>query len=576
MLLELKDASFSYPLSLRPAAENLNLRIGEGEFVGIMGRTGCGKSTVIQLLAGLLSPASGSVLFDGADVNAPGRRGNAARCALRRSVGVVFQYPETQLFGTTVERDIAFGPRNLFPGETEAEIDSRVREALSLVGLDYSYVAGHSPLVFSGGEKRRIAIAGVLASRPRVLLLDEPAAGLDPASRASFLSLLSGLNRAGTTIVMVSHDADAIAEQCSRLVVMEDGRICSDGTVSARAPSCVRIVTDSSAHRAACALADRGIPIPQDIFRYEELRSSVIAYAKGRRASLFAPAECVAGLPNAPAVLHGSAGRAPVLAGASVIVRAQPGPLDPASRRNLLERLNPCVKLALFLCIAAASLAVESPASFALIAFSSVPALAFSSEARRSAAAQIAGLAWFVFFVCALNFLFFSPESAFARWWIFSPSIAGAAQGARIAVRIALITVFSAVLTSATTPVDLTAAFELLLSPLALLRVPVSEVAMILGIALRFVPVLQEEADLVRKAQTARGAHWRRAAGFLPLVVPVFLASFARADELALAMEARGYRGSRYRTKRRRAPFGLQDAAAILACALVCIPALLL
>ena len=205
------------------ALRDVSLHIGDGEFVGLMGRTGCGKSTLISSVAGLIVPVAGLVLVDGKDINAKGYD----RAELRRKVGVVFQYPEYQLFETTVERDVGFSLRRF--GLSKDEASARVRKALELVGFDFEKIRARSPLGLSGGEKRRVAIAGVLAAEPKLLILDEPVAGLDPLGREAFLALLDQLNAEGTTILMVSHNADALAEHAKRIFALKDGAVVLDG-----------------------------------------------------------------------------------------------------------------------------------------------------------------------------------------------------------------------------------------------------------------------------------------------------------------------------------------------------------
>lgn len=206
------------------ALRDVCLHIEDGEFVGLMGRTGCGKSTLISVLAGLITPSAGRVFVDGKDINSK----NYDRAELRQKVGVVFQYPEYQLFETTVERDVGFSLRRF--GLPKDETAARVKKALELVGFDFEKVRALSPLGLSGGEKRRVAIAGVLAASPKLLILDEPVAGLDPLGREEFLALLDRLNADGTTILMISHNADALAEHAKRIVALRDGAIVLDGS----------------------------------------------------------------------------------------------------------------------------------------------------------------------------------------------------------------------------------------------------------------------------------------------------------------------------------------------------------
>ena len=204
------------------AIRNVSFAVHQGEFLGIAGHTGSGKSTIIQHMNGILKPTSGQVLVMGADIS-----DKRCEASLRGSIGVVFQYPEHQLFAETVYKDVAFGPRNL--GLKDNEVDARVRESLERVGLAFDEVAEKSPFELSGGQQRRVAFAGVLAMNPRVLVLDEPTEGLDPASRTSFLGMISRLHQQGLTVVMVSHSMDDLARMCDRVAIMNEGQLLGIG-----------------------------------------------------------------------------------------------------------------------------------------------------------------------------------------------------------------------------------------------------------------------------------------------------------------------------------------------------------
>ncbi len=206
------------------ALRDVDLTINDGELLALIGHTGSGKSTLAQHLNGLLQPTSGRVLLDGQDINGK----DSSRRALRFRVGLVFQYPEHQLFEETVYKDIAFGPKNM--GLKEEETDARVREAMAIVGLDFSLISKRSPFELSGGQMRRAALAGVLAMKPRVLVLDEPTAGLDPRARDYLLEDVRRLNRAGTTIVLISHAMDDVAKLATRVAVLEKGALVMDGS----------------------------------------------------------------------------------------------------------------------------------------------------------------------------------------------------------------------------------------------------------------------------------------------------------------------------------------------------------
>ena len=198
------------------ALHNVSFTLDDGEFLGLAGHTGSGKSTLIQHANGLLHPTEGRVLFDGADLS---DKKTAQTC--RSAVGLVFQYPEHQLFAATVYEDVAFGPRNL--GLDDEEVARRVSEALRLVHLDEADVAQRSPFELSGGQQRRVAFAGVLAMQPRVLVMDEPVAGLDPVAREEFLELIEELHRHGLSVMMASHSMEDLARLADRILVLEHG-----------------------------------------------------------------------------------------------------------------------------------------------------------------------------------------------------------------------------------------------------------------------------------------------------------------------------------------------------------------
>ena len=266
------------------ALDDVSLTIGDGEFVGLIGHTGSGKSTLVQHLNGLLLPTSGTITVDGLNIadKATDRR------AIRRKVGLVFQYPENQLFEETVEKDIAFGPKNL--GLDDAEIDRRVRDAMRKVALDYDALHERSVFELSGGQMRRVAIAGVLAMEPRTLVLDEPCAGLDPRGREEILGLIRDLHRdTGATIVMVSHSMDDVASLAERVIVMNHGEVFMDGApreVFSRGAELRAIGLDvPQAVLLADKLRERGFDVPQGVYRVEEIKAVIEGIVgKGARA----------------------------------------------------------------------------------------------------------------------------------------------------------------------------------------------------------------------------------------------------------------------------------------------------
>ena len=227
MPLNLKNVTFTYMKGTpfeKTALHDVSLQIEKGEFVAVIGHTGSGKSTLVQHLSGLLHPDKGSVTVDGVNLNAK----NAAAKKARNSVGMVFQYPEHQIFAETVYEDIAFGPRN--KGLGPDEVDRAVRDAMAFVGLDFDSFAKRSPFRLSGGQMRRVAIAGVIAMEPDYLILDEPSAGLDPRSRdAVFKEVMALYKKRGIAVILVTHNMEEAARYASRLLVISGGQIILDG-----------------------------------------------------------------------------------------------------------------------------------------------------------------------------------------------------------------------------------------------------------------------------------------------------------------------------------------------------------
>ena len=290
--IEIKHLTYIYSKKTpyeKKALDDVNLCIEEGSFVGIVGATGSGKSTLIQHLNGLIKvqdKKTSSVVVGGMSATDKKTLKN-----LRFKVGMVFQYPEYQLFADTVEKDIAFGPKNM--KLSKEEVDERVRKAMDVVGLDYDQFASRSPFDLSGGEKRRAAIAGVIAMRPEILVLDEPVAGLDPAGREEILALVKKLQKeVSPTIILVSHNMDDIAVLADRIVALKDGKIVADGTPKEVFSDRVRIKDIGLDVPFATQLTDefisRGVDLPRDIISLDELAESLakVKESKGVKADV--------------------------------------------------------------------------------------------------------------------------------------------------------------------------------------------------------------------------------------------------------------------------------------------------
>ncbi|SET56657.1 energy-coupling factor transport system ATP-binding protein [Natronincola peptidivorans] len=264
------------------ALDNVSIEIQDGEFIGLIGHTGSGKSTLIQHLNGLIKPSSGKIIINNLDITDT----SVKLVEVRKRVGLVFQYPEHQLFEETVYKDIAFGPFNL--GLTEKEIKERVKEAMELVKLSYDQLKDRSPFELSGGQRRRVAIAGVLAMRPEVLILDEPTAGLDPRSRDEILQQIKVLHeKYKNTIILVSHSMEDIAKLVDRIIVMHRGKVALTG-----AP---REVFKQSSILESIGLGipqitflmdklkEAGVHLGEDIFTVEEAKEEILKWIRGKR-----------------------------------------------------------------------------------------------------------------------------------------------------------------------------------------------------------------------------------------------------------------------------------------------------
>lgn len=263
------------------ALNNVNLEIEDGEFVALIGHTGSGKSTLIQHLNGLLKSTSGDIIVDEVDLNDKNTKLNE----IRKKVGLVFQYPEYQLFEETIEKDIEFGPKNI--GMSQEQITEKVKLSMEMVGLDYETYRHVSPFELSGGQKRRVAIAGVIAMEPKILILDEPTAGLDPKGRDDILEQINILHKEyNMTIILVSHSMEDVAKIATRVIVMNKGEVALDGTVSEvfkeidtlesiglGVPQVTYLIRE---------LRKRGFDISDDIFTIEEAKKELIKIIKSK------------------------------------------------------------------------------------------------------------------------------------------------------------------------------------------------------------------------------------------------------------------------------------------------------
>lgn len=278
-MIEIKNLSFVYQKGMpgeREALRNISLTVGDGETVAIIGHTGSGKSTLAELMSGLLKPSSGQILLDGEDI------AGLDRLSICKKAGLVFQYPEQQLFEETVYRDIAFGPENLRLGE--AKIKEQVIEAVRAVGLDKTSL-GKSPFELSGGERRRAAVAGVLAMKPKILIMDEPMAGLDPCGRRNMIEMIRNMQKKNMTVIFISHSMEDVAAISERIIVMNNGEIEMEGSVPevfSKEKRLLEIGLDiPQMTRLSKEMRRRGYDISEEIYTVRDMSAEIKRLMKG-------------------------------------------------------------------------------------------------------------------------------------------------------------------------------------------------------------------------------------------------------------------------------------------------------
>ena len=507
----------------KAAIRDVSVEIYPGQLVAVIGHTGSGKSTFIQHLNGLLRPDEGTVYCEGEDIFAT----KEATRDVRFKVGLVFQYPEYQLFEETVYRDIAFGPKNM--KLSDAEVDERVREAARFVGISEDLFE-KSPLELSGGQKRRIAIAGVIAMRPHVLILDEPMAGLDPGGCEGILRNITDYRReTGSTVLFVTHSMDDAARIADRLIVFHDGGIAMDGTPE-----------EVFSH--AQELTEMGLDVPQPAAIAAELRRrrARVAQERGERRML------------------------------KDITLGQffPG-------NTIVHRLDARTKLILVIVYIAALFTAVDWFSYALMFAVTAACVALSKIKLGTILKGLKPLIFIIVLTGVLNLFYTTGGKVLVDWWIFTITTEGIKRAFLMIVRIMMLITGTFLLTYTTSPIALTDGLEILLGPLKKIKVPVHEMSMMMSMALRFIPTLIEETDKIMSAQKARGADFEtgkltdRAKALLPLLVPLFVSSFRRADELAVAMESRCYHGGEGRTRMKQLHMHRRDWLALLLGALV-------
>ena len=547
-IIRVENLSYIYNQGMPDATkalDDVSFAVEEGDFVGIIGSTGSGKSTLISHFNGLNRPTSGRVLVDGRDLWEQG----ADLRSFRFLVGLVMQYPEYQLFEETCARDIAYGPRNM--GLDEAEVQRRVREAAAFVGLSDELLE-KSPFELSGGQKRRVAIAGVMAMHPRVLVLDEPAAGLDPEGRDTILSQIRDYHeKTGITVLLVSHSMEDIAKYANRVLVMHRAKIAMYDTVE-------------NVFARAQELLELGLSVPQ----------VTQIFLKLRQMGLDIPAD-VYTIPYAVKTIQKALAAKQVRQMLKDITIGQHFP-----GHSILHRCDPRLKLVATIAYIVVLFVAPNPLGLALSILLLAALYKVAQIPGKMILKSLKPIVPIVIFTAVLNLFFVTGQGKpLVHFWVLNIYVEGVKYAILLAVRVCALIAGTSLLTYTTSPIVLTDAIESLLRPLAKLHFPVHELAMMMTIALRFIPTLIEETEKIMNAQKARGAmldsgtFTQRIKALVPILIPLFISAFRRADELAMAMECRCYHGGEGRTRLKQLKFTGEDfkCLAVIAVALVAI-----
>ena len=483
-MVKLSDVSYSFPDADSKALSHVNLELAAGQTLAIIGRNGSGKSTLARLICALAAPDSGSIRVAGLPLAGPDRpkakhlrRQNLK--LLRQRVGYVMQYPEHQLFADTVSQDIAYGPHNL--GYGPEQVQHRVDDAMKLLGI--SDLADRSPFDLSGGQRRLVAIAGVVACSPQLLVLDEATASLDPQACARIMTLLRVLHQRGVTIVMSTHADREALDLADQTLLLEHGETLAYGTTAEVVERYHQLLAIDAAEKTTEKKADRT--------------------------------------------------------------------QDDQKPLSLLARLDPRAKLVTFLLAMFTAFAISTPAQLVLALVVTVALFAAARAPLRSIIKSVKGFLLLMLLLALFNLLVTQTGRRLAAWGPFVLTTGGIWVAVLYACRFMLIIFLGALLVETTTPTQMTDACESLLSPLSRLGIHTNEIALVLSLALRFIPTLGREVQAIVEAQAARGGSIesgslsQRLHAAIAITVPVFAGALRHADNLSRALDARCYEGSR-------------------------------
>ena len=493
--VDAKDLSYRFSGGKRQVVDHLDLRLKKGRTLAVLGPNGSGKSTLARLICALIRPTGGDLSVAGIPLTVGGntpRRARKRRLGmLRQRVGYVMQKPEHQLFAETVAQDVAYGPSNL--GFDKDDTALRVKQVLTMLGLEG--LSDRSPFDLSGGQQRLVALAGVLASSPKILVLDEVTAGLDPKASETIMTMLERLQAEDVTIILITHDEEEVIRLADQALLMDQGHMVSHGDVE-------KVLKD-----------------------YHKLRAHI-----------------------SPSENHEEDSGTEQTEEPASRTKGQ------ADRPPLIARLDPRAKMVCFLMLMVTSFFIGTGPQLIL---GTLVTLAIIMAARISPlklVKSVSGLLALLVLVALLNLLVARDGTALTRWGPLVITDQGLWAALVYTCRFGLVLILGAILLMTTTPTQMTDAFESLLSPLGKLGVHTSEISLVLSLALRFIPTLVREMQSIREAQAARGGSIesgslsRRARAMAAIIIPVFAAALRHADNLGQALDARSYQGGKGRT----------------------------
>ena len=493
--VDAKDLSYRFSGGKRQVVDHLDLRLEKGRTLAVLGPNGSGKSTLARLICALIRPTVGDLSVAGIPLTVGGntpRRARKRRLGmLRQRVGYVMQKPEHQLFAETVAQDVAYGPNNL--GFDKDDTALRVKQVLTMLGLEG--LSDRSPFDLSGGQQRLVALAGVLASSPKILVLDEVTAGLDPKASETIMTMLERLQAEGVTIILITHDEEEVIRLADQALLMDQGHMVSHGDVD-------KVLKD-----------------------YHNLRAHI-----------------------SPSENHEEDSGTEQTEEPASRTKGQ------ADRPSLIARLDPRAKMVCFLMLMVTSFFIGTGPQLILGALVTLVIIMAARISPLKLVKEVSGLLALLVLVALLNLLVARDGTALTRWGPLVITDQGLWAALVYACRFGLVLILGAILLMTTTPTQMTDAFESLLSPFGKLGVHTSEISLVLSLALRFIPTLVREMQSIREAQAARGGSIesgspsRRARAMAAIIIQVFAAALRHADNLGQALDARSYQGGKGRT----------------------------